>query len=299
MHLTPGFLSLRTIWERRATILGALLLAACAPASKPVPTPVSAPLPVPPPTPVTIPIPVPTLAEDSADYLIRTIVLTTQDSLGAMIRRDSLTATERVHALVTSTQAKTFSLSMRSDSGYRISTDRMPPPETVRSALSAVEVHSELQRPGLAVRFNTDTLPPCSAFQSLVSPLSASILTRYLLPDTSASVQTDTISFTACDAGVSRQYQIVLRSTRNLQRPFESQFLGDFHADSSRALPMRIAGNLAGEASITPSTSNRPLPESVRIHLMIRLVATANPSGAQRTQSYNQEVETLFQREKR
>lgn len=299
MHLTPGYLSVRTIWEKRATILSALLLAACAPASKPVPTPFPAPLPVPPPAPVAIPIPVPILAEDSAEYLIRTFVLTTQDSLGATIRRDSLVATERANAFVTSTRAGTFSLSVRSDSGFRISTDRMPPPETVRSAFSVVEVHSELQQPRLVTRFNTDTLAPCSAVPSLVSPLSVSILARYLTPDTSASAQIDTISFNVCDAGVSRQYEVVLRSTRDVQNPFDSKLLGNFHADSSRALPMKITGSLIGRASISPNTRNLPLPDSLRIHLTIRLVATADPSGARRVQSYEQEVETLFQRVER
>lgn len=280
-------------------MFGILLLAACAPASNPVPAPLPVPLPAPPIVPVTMPIPTPTLAEDSADYFIRTLVLTTQDSLGVTVRRDSLLATERAHALVALNQGTTFSLGVRSDSGYRISTDRMPPPETVRPAYSGVEGQTALERSQLAVRFNSDTLAPCTVFPSLLSPLSVSLLARYLVADTSVSIQTDTVSFSACDAGVSRTYRVVLRSTRDLANPFESKIVGEFHADSSRALPMRLAGNLIGAASVIPNTTQLPLPESLRIKLTIRLTATAELSGSRRVQSYQQEVETVFQREKR
>lgn len=299
MYLTPGFLRSRVTWKSCAAILGVLLLAACSPPSNPVPAPLPVPLPAPPHVPVTTPIPVPILAEDSADYFIRTLVLTTQDSLGVTVRRDSLVATERAHALVALNNGMTFSLRVRSDSGYRISTDRMPPPETVRTAYSGVDVQTALQRVHLAMRFNTDTLAPCSAFPSLISPLSASLLARYLVADSSVSIQTDTVTFSTCDAGVSRAYSVVLRSTRDLANPFESKIVGEFHADSSRALPMRLTGNLTGTASVSPNTGELPLPESLRIRLTIRLAATAELSGSRRMQSYQQEVETLFQRERR
>lgn len=300
MHLTPGSLRLQTMWQKRITrIVSMLLVTACAPAPKSTPEPLPPPLPVPPPSPVTIPVPLPVLAEDSANYVIRTVVLTTQDSAATTVRRDSLLATERVRAQLVPRREATFSLKVHSDSGYRISTDRMPPPETNRSDFSPVELEVELHQAQFAMRFNTDTLAACSAFPSLVSPLSAAIFARYLAPDQMMVAQRDTISFSACDAGVSRRYKVVIQSTRSSQDPFKSKIQGTFHTDSSRALPMRVSGNVAGEATVIPGIGERSLPEVVRVHLAIELTAIAEVSGMRRTQSYRQNIETRFQREKR
>ena len=297
MHLTPGFVRMHSDWHRMTRqLLVTVLVSACAPSPVPTPTPEPVPAPVLPVPPVPPRIPVPRLVPDSAQYEVQSVVVTIEDSSSTSPRQDTVRVMETIQATLVERSTGSFELVVRSDSGYRTSEARQPPPETLRQEFAVLEAVVKLNRSRLVPQMSSDSVPACMTSASFVSPLSVLLFARYVQPGATPALEQDSISYRSCYAGVNREYMVKFTTVRTVERPFVTTIEGTLHSDSSRALPMRLTGQLNGFASALPANIEAPLPFTMTLDLTADLQAIAQAISTRHTQSFRQHIHTVFTR---
>jgi hypothetical protein len=268
-----------------------LLVAACS-RRVDIPTPGPVPEPVEPPTPVVEARTLLMLAPDSATYDAHSTVVTVERS-GTGLLPDSASYSETIQATLVTDLTSRYRLKISSDSGYRLPADRQPPPETVRKDSAAITNSQLLGGNEAGESIVRDTAAPCSSKPSLVSPLLTSVLARYLLTaSTSDSVRPTRLQYTICSAGVLRTVSGVLEYDVGQHARDRSTVVfaiqAAIHADSSRALPMRISGTMKGNVTIQSGRDAGILPPDVEL----RLTSDINAASSSKSQHFEQRVTT-------
>lgn len=300
MHLTPVFArgSRRTHGTscHLMRFAATAFLMACA-RTTPVPAPTTPVQPVvSPPAAAPQPIPVRSslITPDSALYdVMSTVVGSDVDVPSAP--RDSVIYRELVSSILTIGPDSSITVTAQSDSGYQLPRGRDIPPELVARARPPIRV--SVQRDFLTQRvLNSTSVLECSPAATLVSPVMPTLVLQFVMQTRRESrIMRDSLSYTACQTGVLVRYTLYFASdsilpARSADSVFRYRITGAVAADSSRVLPMRMAGQISGDAEIRSQSTSRVLPAEVRIRLRGDLIFQSTT----RTQHLQQLVTTTF-----
>lgn len=300
MHLTPafarGFRRAYFVLPRTTRFVAIATLAACA-RTTPVPTP-SAPV-----QPVAVPPPVVSepspnrstlIAPDSALYDVTSTVIGS-DTQVSSAPRDSVIYREVIASILTIGRDSSIAVTARSDSGYQLPRGRELPPEIITKP--RIPIHVSVQRDLRTQQLLNTTIPAeCSSAATLVSPVLPTLVLQSVIQRRRESrVMRDSLSYIACQAGVSVQY--ILRvipestpTTRSSNDSLSYTITGTVVADSSRALPMRMSGQISGDAQLSGFSDARLFPAKVTINFRSDLLFQSTA----RTQRFHQRVTTTF-----
>lgn len=300
MHLTPvsarGFRRTRRVLQRFTRCAATTIVIGCA-RTTPVPTPT---VPVPPPgspppaaSPATPARPT-IIAPDSGLYDVTSTVIGS-DADAASAPRDSVIYRELVASILTISRDSSITITVRSDSGYQLPRGRELPPEIIAKPRTPIRV--SVQRDLRTQRLLNSTIAQeCSSAATLVSPIMPALVLQFVMETARESrPMRDSLSYTACQAGVLVRYalnffQESISPTRSADSVFRYRVAGMVTADSSRTLPMRMSGQISGDAEIAHRRAVRTLPDEVMIRLQSDLVF----QSAVRTQRLQQRVATRF-----
>lgn len=300
MHLTPvsarGFRRIHRALLHLGQCAATAILVACA-RTTPVPAPSTPVQPVVSPPPVVsqpFPIRSTLIAPDSALYDVTSTVIGS-DADAPSAPRDSVIYRELVAGVLTIGQDSSITLIAQSDSGYQLPRGRDLPPELVARPRTPIRV--SVTRDIRTQRIlNSPGAPECSPAATLVSPVMPALLLQFVIQTTRESrTIRDSLSYTACQTGVIVHYTLYfspdsVSATRPADSVFRYRISGTVAADSSRVLPMRMSGQISGNAEISRHTQTRALPDEV----MIRLQSDLMFQSALRTQRLQQRATTRF-----
>jgi len=221
---------------------------------------------------------------DSAHYLIDALIVTTEQ--GPTTRRDSSLYRENIEVRVTPRSDSVAEVTFTAADGFRRimrdSTTASTTPEPHKHVPVAIRVVLQHDR---VLEVDGSQYSSCPSPQSFLTPFLAHLLAS---PTTSvAGVHVDTIDYTLCMADVLVHSQYVLA------RSYQQEPQGDrtFHisavlsADSTRYLPMRIAGTVTGTATLQNAAAT---PSS--LHVQVLLTADLRFTSVQRTQHVSQQT---------
>lgn len=264
--------------------------AACAPTPPREPAVTPSPAPNAPVSPVAE-LSVPRLTADSATYAIVSHTKTLEES-APQIETDSIVIRERVITrLVPDSIRQLFTIELRSDSGYLLPPDRVPPPETIPKEVQRVTSTATAAWRTTGVQLSQTITPACPATPTLVSQLIPLVLARFVVNAQSHIEATDSIQYSTCNAGV--QVSNVLRFSPMSLADSALDFDIISISDSSRALPMHTRGRTSGKATVTPISGTTGIPSRLTLSLDVSLTV----SSSIRHQRFRQQVYLQFLRQ--
>lgn len=289
---------------RRATIqrvvmaccVGAAI--ACAPAS-PVRQVQSAPEPPPrdslraPPTPV-----LRSLRAEQARFLARALIIT-HESLGTGgVISDTLVLEEQLSAQLLPAPQGSVTLTLQSDSGYRLPVSRAMAPELAAQPRRRVVVSSLVAARDAQLSSDTSAVP-CQPVTSLVSRILAGLWLRAALNSTSEPpMQGDSLVYRYCQTGVQFRTAIGIRPKAGVLPVSDTlsvQLLaaGSFTTDSNQVLPMAGAGTISATLSVRASSSQTSLFDE----LVLQTISVSSFQSQRRKQVFTQQTDLRLMRQ--
>ncbi len=300
MLLTPvsarGFRRTHRALQRLIQCAATTIVIGCA-RTTPVPAPTtpvqpvaSPPPPLSPPSP-TRPI---TITPDSALYDVTSTVIGSDTDV-ASAPRDSVIYHESVASILTIGRDSSITVTVRSDSGYQLPRGRELPPEIIARPRTPIRV-SVTRDLRTQRMLNGPMTSECSPAATLVSPVMPVLVVQFVTQTMRESrTMRDSLLYTACQTGIVVHYTLYFSpdsapTPRLTDSVFRYRIAGTVTADSSRVLPMRMSGQISGDAEISRHNTTRTLPGEVTIRLQSDLTF----QSAVRTQRLHQRATTKF-----
>lgn len=276
-------------------IIAILVVASCTTAPR-----VAVPAPPPAPTEPTLPSTTQTfrpsaLSPDASTYDVISQVTTTETASTGDVVRDSIEYREALHAILALSAGGLASVSLRSDSGYIV----------VRGRDMAPEVAARFKRPIAHVVRQSASTPrivpdsvagECSSVATLASPLLPALALRLALQTTKEPrAARDSLVYSSCQAGTIIRNVIEINSatfepSSGVADTIRYEIRGAVAADSTRTLPMRLTGQIKGEAFLVHERLQRSLP----VHAQVVLQLDLRFENSLRTQRVQQRVVTDY-----
>lgn len=288
MHLIPGFSAYRrSLWKCCRPLSAVLLAASCSH------RPQVSGSPIPPPVPQIADSIVPPLVRshsisaDSADYTIHSQIITTESTAFPFVV-DTLVIDERVHVNLIPASDRGFRLTLSSDSGYVVTPDRLPPPETISTLRHRYVLYSLSSNDGSLTVHLSDSTQHCIAHSTLVSPLLSAAMTWLVEQIVNGAVRDNPFNYSTCSAGVFRTYELSRQIQHTTNDSLQILLKGNVRTDSSRALPMTIRGDLTGKGTALPPDGSAVLPGRVILTYTVDFSATAGKQHRQQFQQHTQ-----------
>lgn len=265
---------------RAVCLVTLVLAAACStrrpqlpPVQPPVARPDSARAPVQPTAP---------FRHDSAHYLIDALIVTTEEA--AITRPDSSSYRENIHVRVTPRSDSVAEVTLTAADGFRRtmgdSTTAPMAPELHKHIPVAIRV--VLQQDGV-LEVDGSQYSSCPSPQSFLTPFLARLLASASI--SAPGIRADTIGYTICmsDVSIHSEYVLITSHQQKSQGDRTIDISATLSADSTRYLPMRIAGTVTGTATLQNAAAT---PRS--LHVQVLLTADFRFTSAQRIQHISQ-----------
>lgn len=225
------------------------------------------------------------LQSETATFLLTSTIVTTELTARPAVH-DSLMLRETVVAhLLPDPSNQSLILEFRSDSGYTLSGDRPPPPETISTTPQPAQVAAAVSWTSSSIVLDRSSFSSsCPTVSTLLSDLIPVLFTRYILLQQTPAQYPDSVRYISCTGGVSSTNIFLLHPTPpdSLTIPF--QVISS--SDSSRVLPMHTQGTMVGKATVVPASGTTALPSTVIVTSTLSLTA----KSSKRQQQFRQTV---------
>lgn len=237
------------------------------------------------------------IAPDSAVYDVTSIVIGSDLDVPSA-PRDSAVYRELITSTLTIGRDSSITVTAQSDSGYQLPRGRDVPPEIAARSKTAYRASVQRELPSQRMR-NATVAADCSPGATLVSPVMPLLALQFAMQITrEPRFGRDSLSYTTCQTGLLIRHTlhiapdsgltaIISRSTAGARGYVIS---GTIAADSSRALPMRMTGQISGSAELSSRNGVGILPAELRIKLQTDL----SFQSSTRTQRLQQSSTTTF-----
>ncbi len=245
------------------------------------------------------PAPAPrTLRAEQARFLARALIVTHESLSTGGVLSDTLVLEEHLSVQLLPASQGSVTLTLQSDSGYRLPMSRAMAPELAARPRRAVVVSSLVAARDAQISRDTSVVP-CLPVSSLASRMLAGLWLRAALNSTSEPpIQGDSLVYRYCQTGVQFRTAIGIRpkaGVLSVSDTLSVQLLaaGSFTTDSNQVLPMAGAGTISAKLSVRANSPQTSLFDE----LVLQTISVSSFQSQHRKQVFTQQTDLRLTRQ--